>query len=646
MKNAIRTLPAKIACFILTIVLLSVGVLGAIGAAVLIEADFYTQTKQDVIRDSLDGRVSSDMYTVMYNSFAYTETETTGHIAETDNALTNLRFQLRKPDGTVLFANTNGIKETAYNYKYYFEVIKHEDYTEVNHLGDSLPPDKDNYYIVEAYIERDFPVMDEYSFIYAAVSLGFSLRFWIYPITLVSLILSVVCFITLMCVAGRQPHSEEIHAGHLHQVPFDLLVAIILGIFLFVLYLICDVFYSGETVLTFTLVFYVLIAISVGLGLCMSAAVRIKDRTLIKKSAVAFILLFLLKAIKATGRGIKKVIKQIWVLIRNIPLIWRTVLIIAGIIFIEFLWIQSFWYRANVYQIIWVLEKIILVPIALYAALFLRRLQKGGEALARGELDYKTDTKYMFWDFKRHGENLNSISKGLSAAVEERIKSERTKAELITNVSHDIKTPLTSIINYAGLISEETCENEKHREYSDVLIRKSEHLKRLLEDLVEISKASTGNLDIHLASCDAGVLLSQVSGEFLERCNASGLTLITNQPNEKITIFADSRRIWRVFENLMSNACKYSLRGSRVYLSLEKVGTNAVFTFRNTSAAELNVSPDELMERFVRGEESRTTEGNGLGLSIAKSLTELQNGKMDIVIDGDLFKVCVRFPVL
>lgn len=644
MKNAIRSLPAKIACFILSIIFLGVGVLGAVGAAVLIESDFYTQSKQEVIRDALDGRVSSDMYTVMYNSFAPFDYDT--HAIEVEKDLTNLRFQLRESDGSVLFSNTEEIRETYYNFKYYFEIVKHEDYTEVNNLGIDEPKNTDDYYIIEAYLEKDFPVMDEYSFIYTAINLGFSLRFWIYPITLISFILCVVCFITLMCIAGRRPQSEEIHAGPLHQVPFDFMAAVIFGIFFFALYLICDVFYTGEVTLTFMLAIYIIFAVCVALGLCMSAAVRIKDRTLIKKSAVAFILLFLLKAIKAMGRKLKKVIKQIWVLIRSIPLIWRTVAIIAGIIFIEFLWIQSFWYRANVYQIIWILEKIILVPVCLYAALFLRRLQKGGEALARGELDYKTDTKYMFWDFKKHGENLNSISKGLSAAVEERIKSERTKAELITNVSHDIKTPLTSIINYAGLISEEACENEKHREYSDVLIRKSEHLKRLLEDLVEISKASTGNLDIHLASCDAGVLLSQVSGEFLERCNASGLTLITNQPNEKITIFADSRRIWRVFENLMSNACKYSLRGSRVYLSLEKSGNEAVFTFRNTSSAELNISPDELMERFVRGEESRTTEGNGLGLSIAKSLTELQNGKMDITIDGDLFKVCVRFPVL
>ena len=179
-----------------------------------------------------------------------------------------------------------------------------------------------------------------------------------------------------------------------------------------------------------------------------------------------------------------------------------------------------------------------------------------------------------------------------------------------------------------------------------MLVRKSEHLKRLLEDLVEISKASSGNLEIVLTPCDAGVLLTQAAGEFEQRCQAADLELITTQPETPVRIMADSRRIWRVFENLMNNACKYSLIGSRVYLSLERVGNNAVFTLRNTSRTALNISPDELMERFVRGDASRSTEGNGLGLSIARSLTELQGGSMDISIDGDLFKVILTFPII
>lgn len=288
----------------------------------------------------------------------------------------------------------------------------------------------------------------------------------------------------------------------------------------------------------------------------------------------------------------------------------------------------------------------ILFGLGIYAAMFMRRLQKGAQALADGNLSYQTDTKAMYWDFKKHGENLNRISEGMSAAVEKRLQSERMKAELITNVSHDIKTPLTSIINYSNLISDEKCDCEKHSEYSEVLVRKSEHLKRLLDDLVEISKAQSGNLDVELTPCDANVLLTQASGEYIQKCENAGLELVTAIPEGRIRIMADGRRIWRVFENLLNNAVKYSLSGSRVYIALSRYGDFASFTFRNTSKTMLNITPDELTERFVRGDSSRSTEGNGLGLSIAKSLTELQNGKMDIDIDGDLFKVTLLFPIV
>ena len=175
----------------------------------------------------------------------------------------------------------------------------------------------------------------------------------------------------------------------------------------------------------------------------------------------------------------------------------------------------------------------------------------------------------MFWDLKRHGEDLNNIAKGMVIAVDDRLKSERMKTELITNVSHDIKTPLTSIINYATLIGEEQCDNEKINEYSEVLVRQSERLKRLIEDLVEASKASTGNLEVELVPCSASVFLDQASGEYSEKLEAADLTLVTKAPEKEMTIMADGRRMWRIFDNLMNNICKYAMPGTRVYLSLE-----------------------------------------------------------------------------
>ena len=259
----------------------------------------------------------------------------------------------------------------------------------------------------------------------------------------------------------------------------------------------------------------------------------------------------------------------------------------------------------------------------------LRKLQKGGKALASGDLGYQVDTKRMFWDFKRHGENLNSIGVGMTAAVEQRLKSERMKTELITNVSHDIKTPLTSIINYADLIEQEQCDNPTITEYAGVLHRQSDRLKRLIEDLVEASKASTGNLEVLLAPCEVGVMLTQTAGEYEQKLQEKDLVLFTSQPEQPIKIMADGRRLWRVFDNLMNNVCKYAQRSTRVYLTLEEKNGQAIISFKNISREPLNLSADELMERFVQGDTSRKSEGNGIGLSIAKSLTELQNGTME-----------------
>ena len=274
------------------------------------------------------------------------------------------------------------------------------------------------------------------------------------------------------------------------------------------------------------------------------------------------------------------------------------------------------------------------------------RLKKGAREIAECKLDYKVDTKYLILDLKDHGEDLNRIRDGMNIAVDERLKSERMKTELITNVSHDIKTPLTSIINYSDLISREECENENIKEYASVLHNQSERMKRLLDDLVEASKASSGNIDIMLAECDARVLISQLSGEYYQRLADAGLDLVCTAPEDEIRIMADGRRLWRVFDNLMNNARKYALQGTRVYVSLEAEGERAIFRFKNISREALSVNADELSERFVRGDESRNTEGNGLGLSIAKSLVELQGGEFDITVDGDLFKVTVSFPII
>ena len=223
------------------------------------------------------------------------------------------------------------------------------------------------------------------------------------------------------------------------------------------------------------------------------------------------------------------------------------------------------------------------------------------------------------------------------------MKSERFRTELITNVSQDIKTPLTSIVNYVDLLEKEEPENEKVREYVDVLSRQSARLKKLIDDLIEASKASTGNLSVNPERIELGVLLDQSAGEYGEKLSAAGLELVVSKPEHPVTVLADGRHMWRIFDNLLNNIVKYGQPGTRVYLDLAAAEGQATVTFRNISRSRLNISGEELMERFVRGDSSRNTEGSGLGLSIALSLVRLQRGEMDLNVDGDLFKVTLKF---
>lgn len=473
------------------------------------------------------------------------------------------------------------------------------------------------------------------------IRLLYSLRYSIYGIALLALLLTVLNFTALMYAAGRRPDTEELKVTGLGRVPFDLLLAAVIGMTVVVE----EKFrhYNVDTLAEALPVFgVILLGLVVFLGLCTAVSARIKRRELFKNTLI-------FRLLKGIGLGFKAVFGFIGKILGGLPLVWKTLLglVLLSLAELVVLLICVSGYRGGRQLTAWwLLEKVILIPALLVFALQLKTLQKSGEAIAAGNLNYVTNTKGMLWDVKAHGNDLNSIAAGMNLAVEERLKSERMKTELITNVSHDIKTPLTSIISYAGLISAEPCENPKITEYAEVLTRQSERLKRLIEDLVEASKASTGNLEVSLAPCDAGIFLSQVAGEYEEKLAAAGLQLMTRQPEGELRILADGRRMWRIFDNLMNNVCKYALAGTRVYLSLEKAGGQAVFSFKNTSREPLDMTEEELMERFTRGDASRNTEGNGLGLAIAKSMAELQGGSLRLVIDGDLFKAVLSFPLL
>lgn len=273
-----------------------------------------------------------------------------------------------------------------------------------------------------------------------------------------------------------------------------------------------------------------------------------------------------------------------------------------------------------------------------------QKLLEGVEAMKTGTEETRIPTERLFRDNRQMAEAVNELGEGLRSAVQEQMKSERMKADLITNVSHDLKTPLTSIINYVDLMKREPIHNAKAEEYLGVLDQKSQRLKQLTEDLVEASRASSGNVTLQITRIDLKELLMQTSGEFEERFAARGLRFMADYPQEPLFVKADGRRLWRIIENLYRNVEKYAMPHTRVYLDVRRDGDEAVISMKNISEQSLNISAEELTERFTRGDESRTTEGSGLGLAIAKDLTELQNGRFEIYLDGDLFKVTVAFP--
>ncbi len=330
-------------------------------------------------------------------------------------------------------------------------------------------------------------------------------------------------------------------------------------------------------------------------------------------------------------------------LIRFLPFTWKLVLGFGAYVIFTF-WLIMVGRYDGVFMLMYFFLQLALLLFLSWWAYGYYRLRQGTKTIAGGDLEYQIDTRRMPYDLRLQAEDLNNISAGLSAAVDEKMKSERFKAELITNVSHDLKTPLTSIINYVDLLKTTAQTDPKAAEYIEVLDRKSQRLKKLTEDLVEASKASTGVLSVNREKIGMGQLIDQAMGEWEEKLTGRKLTLVTSLPEGETWVYADGRHLWRVIDNLLSNCAKYAMEGTRVYLDLERGEGQVALSVKNISREPLNVPAERLMERFVRGEESRSTEGSGLGLSIARSLTELQGGTFELAVDGDLFKSIVTLP--
>jgi signal transduction histidine kinase len=459
------------------------------------------------------------------------------------------------------------------------------------------------------------------------------------PLFVVGVIVLLASAIFLCCAAGRRKGSTEIVLRSIDRLPYGIYLALLvggeaLGISgaagcAYGVYESVFTLRDGELLAALLIALSALLAAAFG----MSTATRIKSRQFARYTLCHYIA----SPFKAMGRGIVSLLQE------SRGHFIFTAVVVGVVTLLQVIVIGHTDYDMNQELIWFFLYKCVEIPLLFWILYQTEKLRQGGKRVAAGDYSQPINTAKMLPLFKEQGENINHVSEGIAVAVEEQMKSERLKTELITNVTHDIKTPLTSIINYVDLIKKENVTDPTLLEYLAVLERQSARLKKLIEDLLEASKASTGNIKVKLETCDAKVMVAQMVGEYQEKMSEKGLEIIVSEPEKPVYIMADGRHLWRVLDNVMSNIYKYAMENTRVYITIKKTEEGAELIFKNVSREQLNISSEELMERFVRGDSSRNaeTEGHGLGLSIAQSLTKLMKGTMELSIDGDLFKVCI-----
>lgn len=473
-----------------------------------------------------------------------------------------------------------------------------------------------------------------------------------------ALICLVVCLmglllsgVFLLVQAGRRPGMEAVQLIWLDRVWLEVLLFVgILAAVGFAALFIClyETYYDRYLVWKELQVMIVLCDAGAAvcglavLGCLLSVITRLKAKCFWRSMLAWRVLAWIWKKIKKPVCYVADVMRRGFASLGIVPV---AVLTILGAMFTEF--VLFIWY-INTHGdgapvVLLILFNVFVVLAMVWGAAQMKKLRQAANALAAGDLDHHLDTSGMYWHFKAHGEDLNSIAGGMTKAVEQRMRSEDLKTELITNVSHDIKTPLTSIINYVDLLQKPHTEAEGIQ-YLEVLHRQSMRLKKLTEDLVEASKASTGNIPVELEALDVTELLGQAVEEYRDRLEQGRLSIVTSVRSE-LTVLADSKLLWRVLDNLLSNVAKYSMPGTRVYVTAAKRDNSIVIGIKNISRESLAVDADDLMERFVRGDLSRHTEGSGLGLNIARSLVRLQNGRFELTVDGDLFKAEIILPM-
>lgn len=505
-------------------------------------------------------------------------------------------------------------------------------------------------FIFVAAVDEDFPIQDVF---YLDKKLYDEYAPYINSASVVlgvSVFLIIFSFVWLTVVAGRKNGTEEIRLNAFDRWKTELAAVFVIGV-----WFIPMMFWSSNATMVSNYFSNTtdLMAAAIGYSYEYSSGyIPTEEDLIVLSGAAAYTMIFFLIGYLSLVRRIKA--GEVWknsvlrALIKGFLVFWnhrnvvgRTAVAVAAVIGVH--WILVLSHNMILAILVLVLDGALLCYSVLNG-LAKDKIARGIQRMAEGDLEYQIPLEHLRGEQLKIAERLNDIGSVLQKAVEKSVKSERLKTDLITNVSHDIKTPLTSIINYVDILKREKIEDPKIQGYLEILEAKAQRLKTLTEDVVEASKVSSGNISLERMDVNLVEMINQTAGEFAEKFEHKNLELIQTLPDEPAIIHVDGRRMWRVLENIYNNAAKYAMPGTRIYAGLRIDQEEVVFFLKNISEYPLNFSADELTERFIRGDVSRSTEGSGLGLSIAKSLVQMQGGKLELYLDGDLFKVTIRFP--
>ena len=664
----------KLLAFFLAVCALTVSLGSALGIAILANEDLYSgdyeSWKDEFIERWLDGLAMAVTESFAVRSFSDFTSEELLLLGWGNNwQMIGRWYDLEPEDWAYTIARAGSVRETTYttaiegadSYSFQFHVTYPRRAAQQGVWDEKYQFGAEG---AEQYLYVRYDTSPEYHVTlwlrpdaigsHNGISLGvlkllMDWRYYLIAIFAAALLVLALCLFYLFCAAGKKHSKDLSHPQGLNKLPLDLYALAVAGLCTLAGMLASQlveefVFHDGSVNWGwFTLgVTVVLLGVTgiVGFLVALAAQVKVPNAYAWRHSCIGFLL-------GKLWQGIRFVFRLLCKLYKLLPLVWRYLLTAAAMAVVPMLcgllWLANHGLGRGFWGFFLLLSLLGDGLLVCYGAYAFGTMLRGVGVMADGDLHSKVDTRWLRGSYLTCAQNLNTLADVAQEEAKNRMRSERMKTELITNVSHDIKTPLTSIINYVDLLQQAQTDQAR-AEYLEVLDRQSQKLKKLIEDLMEMSKATTGDMAVDIGKLDAVEAVKQALGEFSDKLDARRLQVVLNCPAQSVQILADGRLTWRVMSNLLGNVVKYAMAGTRVYVDVTQEEGAARISIKNISAEPLNISADELTERFVRGDSARNTEGSGLGLNIAKSLMELQKGSLTPFVDGDLFKITLLFP--